>query len=199
MAEWAQQSRYYRFTRMKRHPETTILAIEVRQSRIGYAFFSGPKRLLNWGASTVPARCPDRADWMRRRTVALLRLCSATSIVAKEMRPLKLPNNSTGETILQTILSVIKDHAIPVHLLRRDDVEAAFRVFKVRTKDDIACVLVQIFPELLIRLPPKRKAWQSESHRMIIFDAVANGFTLWQQMAHEDEPRVSPPVPQQLA
>jgi hypothetical protein len=112
------------------------------------------------------------------------------------MRPVKLARNASGETILQTILSVIKDRAIPVHLLRRDEVEAAFRVFKVRTKDDIACVLVQIFPELLIRLPPKRKAWQSESHRMIIFDAVANGFTLWQRMADKNESRVSPPVPQ---
>lgn len=112
---------------------------------------------------------------------------------------MKLARNSHGEMTFQMVLSVIKDHAIPVRLLRRDDVEAAFRVFKVRTKDDIACVLVQIFPELLIRLPPKRKAWQSESRRMIIFDAVANGFTLWQQMADENEPRVSPPVPQQLA
>src|ERR1700720_1806193 len=106
---------------MKKNADVPSLALEVRQSRIGYAFFSGPKHLLNWGASTVPARCTDRAKWMRRRMVALLRYCSATSIVTKEMRPARLPSNSPGVPILQTILSVIKDRAIPVHLLRRDD------------------------------------------------------------------------------
>jgi len=45
------------------------------------------------------------------------------------------------------------------------------------TKYGIATALVRAFPELLVRLPPKRKPWQTEDSRMSIFDAVALGLT----------------------
>jgi glutamate-1-semialdehyde aminotransferase len=68
-----------------------------------------------------------------------------------------------------------------MHSIGRDEIDSAFRIFKARTKDEIACVLVEIFPEMLTRLPPKRKKWQTEPHRMIIFDAIATGFAYWQR------------------
>jgi hypothetical protein len=112
-----------------------------------------------------------------------MRNCSPASIVVKQQRTLRLSRNSTGEPILKAILSAAEKRGIPVHFLGRDEIHTAFRVFQVRTKDDIACVLVRIFPELLIRLPPKRKKWQSEPHRMILFDAIATGFAYWHRFS----------------
>ena len=80
-------------------------------------------------------------------------------------------------------------YQIPVHFLRRKDVHETFHALHGRTKDEIAAVLAGIFPELLVRLPPQRKAWQSERHAMIVFDAIATGFAYWQQCATKDQVR----------
>jgi hypothetical protein len=76
---------------------------------------------------------------------------------------------------------VAEEHGIPMHVLGRDEIESTFCRFQARTKEEIAWAIVGIFPELLVRLPPKRKKWQPEPHRMIIFDAIATGFAYWQR------------------
>jgi len=181
MAQRAQRSRPSRFNRMKQYDETHILALDVRHSRIGYALFSGPKRLLDWGAGTVPPRCNNRTRWIQRRLERLLRQTAPVLVVAREQRRKRLPRNATGKPILKAIQSLTEAEGVPMHSIGRDEIDSAFRIFKARTKDEIACVLVEIFPEMLTRLPPKRKKWQTEPHRMIIFDAIATGFAYWQR------------------
>lgn len=171
---------------MNHYEEEHILALDVRHSRIGYALFSGSKHLLDWGASTVPPRCNNRTHWIRQRITPLLRYGLPASIVTKQRRVAKLPRNANGEPILEAIRSAAEEYGIPVHVLGRDEIQSAFRVFQAGTKDDIACVLVGIFPELLIRLPAKRKKWQPEPHRMIIFDAIATGFAYWRRPSPRD-------------
>ena len=166
---------------MKHYEETHILALDVRHSRIGYALFSGPKRLLDWGASTVPSQCSNRAQWIERRMEQLLRYGTPASLVTKQRRQAKLPGNTNGEPILETIRSIAKEHGVAMQVLGRDEIQSAFRVFQAHTKEEIACVLVGIFPELLARLPTKRKKWQPEPRGMIAFDAIATGFTYWRR------------------
>ena len=166
---------------MKLSEEAQILALDVRHSRIGYALFSGPKRLLDWGANTVPSQCSNRAEWIRRRMAQLLRHGSPACIVTKPHRLAKLPRNTNGTSILETIRSVATEQGIPIYVLGRDEIESAFCIFRARTKEEIACAIVGIFPELLVRLPPKRKTWQPEAHGMIVFDATAAGIAYWQR------------------
>jgi hypothetical protein len=166
---------------MKCYDETHILALDVRHSRIGYALFSGPKLLLDWGASTIPPRCSNRAHWIRQKMASLLRHGSPSSIVMKERRRAKLSGNTNGAPILKAIRSATKEHGIPLHVLGRDEIESAFCIFRARTKEEIACAIVGIFPELLVRLPPKRKKWQPEAHGMVVFDAIATGIAYWQR------------------
>ena len=167
---------------MKHYEETHILALDVRHSRIGYAFFSGPKRLLDWGASAVPPQCSNRAHWIRQKMASLLRHGSPSCIVMKQHRRAKLSVNTNGVPILKAIRLAAKEHGIPMYVLGRDETESAFRIFQARTKEEIACAIVGIFPELLVRLPPKRKKWQPEAHGMIVFDAIATGIAYWQRL-----------------
>jgi hypothetical protein len=111
----------------------------------------------------------------------LLRHGSPVSIVTKQRRVAKLPRNANGEPIVEAIRSVAEEHGLSIHVLKRDEIQSAFHIFQARTKDEIACTLVGIFPELLIRLPPKRKNWQPEPRGMIVFDAIATGFTYWRR------------------
>ena len=77
---------------------------------------------------------------------------------------------------------------IPVYFISRAEVQEAFRMFRGNTKEQIAEVLVGIFPELVSRLPPKRKKWQPEYRGMIVFDAAANGFAHWQRNGTQTPP-----------
>jgi hypothetical protein len=49
-------------------------------------------------------------------------------------------------------------------------------------KYERARLIVASFPVLATRLPPKRKAWQSEHYQLIIFDAVALGLAYFGQV-----------------
>lgn len=166
---------------MKRSEETHILALDVRHSRVGYAIFAGPRRLLDWGICTVPPRCSNRAEWIRPRIAELLRHGLPACVVTRRQRLMKLPNNANGAPILKAIRSATKEHGIPMYVLDRDEIQSAFRIFRARTKEEIACAIVGIFPELLVRLPLKRKKWQPEAHGMIVFDAIATGIAYWQR------------------
>jgi hypothetical protein len=79
------------------------------------------------------------------------------------------------------------DRSILVHFVSRDAIQNAFRGVRASTKDEMAEALTQIFPELLTRLPPKRKTWQTEPQAMVVFDAVATGFAYWQQSDTDDQ------------
>jgi len=73
-------------------------------------------------------------------------------------------------------------------LFARSEVREAFRIFHAKTKYEIACILVQMFPELLWKLPPERKFYESEHPSMTIFDAIALGLTYWQSGGTEIPP-----------
>ncbi len=47
------------------------------------------------------------------------------------------------------------------------------------TKHEMAKMLAQRFPDLAAKLPPKRRAWESEDGRMDIFDAVGLATVFW--------------------
>ena len=164
---------------------THILALDVRHSRLGYALFEGPNRLLDWGISRVPPHCTDIVAWTTRRVKALLRDSSPDVIVVKRPIGQSRTINRSTSPILNSILETIQTQKVPLYFLEIEDVRAEFRAFEVRSKDDVASVLVQIFPDLLGRLPPKRKKWQSEPHRMILFDAISVGFAYWNRTLHQ--------------
>lgn len=68
------------------------------------------------------------------------------------------------------------------------EVRCAFRE-SGKTKEPIAATIAQTFPELQWKVPPKRKAWISEGHNMVIFDAAATGLAY---LARSDEKTNSP-------
>jgi GTPase len=168
---------------MNCHHEVRILAFDVRRSRFGYALFEGPKRLLDWGASAI---APGSADsvaiaTVRKRIAFLLKIGLPTVVVVKQPRRNSRNDASTRASIVKAILREAAACQIPVRFIDREEIQQAFRIFRGSTKDEIAATLVDIFPELLARLPPPRKVWQTEHHAMIVFDAIATGFAYWQR------------------
>jgi hypothetical protein len=85
---------------------------------------------------------------------------------------------------------VASAHSISIFLIKDDDVRQTFRNMGCETRDEIAVALARIFPDLLWKLPPKRRAWQSEHPRMAMFDAIALGLAYWQ---HQSTKLPAPP------
>jgi hypothetical protein len=167
---------------MNHHSNLRILAIDVRRNRFGYVLFEGPKRLLDWGANAVSPKLDRRAavEVAQRRVAPLLRRCQPMAAVVKRPRRTKKGQSATPGPMLGVILCEALMLQIPVYFVTRQEILEVFRIFRSHSKDDIAEVLVRIFPELIVRLPPRRGKWGTERPRMVIFDALAAGFTYWQ-------------------
>lgn len=178
IGEAVQKRAIYQMTQ----PETLhILAIEARRSRFGYALFEGPERLLDWGGSTVPAELTGKAatEAARKRITSALRRCHPVVAVVRRPRMMRNEKGAPPGPIWRTIVTEATALSIPVFCVSGSDVRDAFRILQGGTKEQIAELLVGVFPELLTRLPPKRKKWQPEYRGMIVFDAVAVGFAYW--------------------
>ncbi len=80
----------------------------------------------------------------------------------------------TKEMVVTARKLGVKGHALPIAHVYRHFAESG-----ARTKHEIATTLAMRFPGLLLRLPPKRKPWQSEDSRLGIFDAAALGITYY--------------------
>jgi len=162
--------------------DRTILALEIRRSCFGYAVFQGPKRLLDWG-STSPSPLDGAGERAKYRFLSLLNVFVPTVVVVKKARK-GTPRNA----ILQFIKREASQRSIPLLVITQNEVHKWFCIFQARNKYEIAEVLTRIFPELLFKIPRKRRVWESEAHAMIVFDAIATGFAFWQQKRSEDLP-----------
>ena len=127
--------------------------------------------MLDWGVRSF------------RTGVNAVKIPAATKFLAllDEFRPSavlvgeRLARRTARHTkMLTTIRRQARSRRIPVRYLSRRDVNRAFVGFE-SNKYEVASVLARQFPDLALRLPPKRKCWQSEDYRMGIFDAAALG------------------------
>ncbi len=160
-------------------PEIRVLSIDPHPRGFGYAVFEGPARLVDWGTKDV------RKD---KEQVALHKIDrTGPGIPARGDRRRGLrPREVSAQPQSQ---AAHRKHSRRGPRVRRRratlPLAAVYRAFAgagAGTKYGIATALVRAFPELMVRLPPKRKPWQSEDSRMSIFDAVALGLTYFRTL-----------------
>jgi len=156
-----------------KHQKLSTLAIDLRTRRFGYAVFEGSKQLLDYGVCLYGASgAPTTA---RKRMMELLKLSSPSLIVIRAVRR----NKAFGSVGVRPILAAISREAsarqIPIQFVMTTQMKKIFQRFRAQTKHEIASAVVQLFPELIWKLPPKRKVWQKEHYRMAMFEAIAVG------------------------
>jgi hypothetical protein len=136
--------------------------------------------LLDWGRCTYP-RGDAGPELAAKRFTELLRLFHPAAVVIQKERRTGVRNTSEMASILSAMRREANARSVPICFVTPEQIKAAFQIFRARTKDEIAYVLASIFPELLWKIPPKRKMWKREHPRMMMFDAIAAGFTYWQR------------------
>jgi hypothetical protein len=159
--------------------DPTILAIDLRHRRFGYAVFEGHRRLRDSGLRVYRAIGEAEASMASKRLAVLLKSFSPSAIVVKRERWDRAQTSSHISSLVEVMTRGASAHSIPIFLIGDDDVRKTFRNLGCETRDEIAAALSRIFPELVWRLPPKRRAWQSEHPRMAMFDAIALGLAFW--------------------
>jgi hypothetical protein len=171
------------------HPkmhDKRILAIALRSRRLGFAVFEGPKRLLDWGMVFYPLNNVAQHAAASKRVATLLTLFAPSVIAVRRTRSLNVRIGSGVRPILRLIRREASSRLIPVRLMRAAAVRKVFGQPRTKSKHEIAAMITQMYPELLWKLPPKRKIWESEHPIMTMFDAVALGFAYWQRDGERD-------------
>lgn len=158
-----------------------ILTIALRSRRFAFAAFEGSDKLLDWGMVFYPLNNDVQRTAASRRIASLFTQLTPSEVVVGKARLLDSRDDSGVRLILRSLRHEASSRLIPVRFMKRPELSEVFCRFHVKSKHEIASMLAQVFPELLWKLPPKRKIWESERPRMAMFDAVALGFAYWQR------------------
>jgi hypothetical protein len=151
-----------------------ILAIDPMHKGFGYVVLEEPGLLVDWGVAHV--RGPKHSGSIRR--LAELVLLYATDAVVIEDPEVDSRRWARVQRLLADIRVWGEKRGVRVRMLSRRRVRKVFAEWNARTKEEIAAVIADRFPELALRLPPHRKCYMSEDVRMSIFDAAALAVTL---------------------
>jgi hypothetical protein len=147
-----------------------VLALDVRPRYSGYAFFEGPRRLLDAGI----ARLKSRED-VERRFSDLMKTYRPDILVLRKLPADTRRDHPVTRYILRTARRLARQASVPITQITEKQLREQMR--DTHNKHEMADFLAQLFPQLAWRVPPARRLWQSERRRMAIFDAVAYGIT----------------------
>lgn len=149
-----------------------IIAIDLRLRRSGFAAFEGNRKLLDFGTIHLGqfedggSKFPD-----------LLKMLLPSTIVVKRERWNNLVARSDSKSFIESLTMQAKAHSTKIRLLEQNTLDATFGC---ETKAEITASLALIFPELVWKLPPRRRIWEPEHSRQTVFDAIALGLAFWQ-------------------
>lgn len=162
-------------------PKSRVLSLEVRPTVVGFAVFDVSRQLMDYGRCTY--RVPTDA---LSRTVA----ARMSRLIERHQPSLVVTRQRAVRTVqarerVNTILRVVRREAGKRHTeCRKVSSNAVRSLFASRgctSKYGRAGLIARQFPQLSWKLPRKRKPWNREDSRMVIFDAAATVLTFLNQ------------------
>jgi hypothetical protein len=162
---------------MKRHYGhrfLRVLAVDLSTRGFGYAVFEGTAMLVDWGTKDIRR---DKERITLRKIGELLQRYEPSVLVVEDCSHVAARRTARIARLTEQMLAVARTQGVSGCAVPRAAVYRHFAKSNDRTKYEIAVALADRFPALALRLPPKRKPWQSEDPRTSIFDAAAFGIT----------------------
>jgi Holliday junction resolvasome RuvABC endonuclease subunit len=159
---------------MKNHHPQHIRVLGITPSSYGFGFavMDGKDSLVNWGVKKVKgkgknARCLSHVG-------DLIARYQPDVIAVEDTRSRGSQRSPRVQALIKKIATMAKGEHVKVKRFSRKQMKREFLSNERGTKHDLALHFAARFPEKLgPHLPPKRRAWDNEDHRMDIFDAVA--------------------------
>lgn len=156
------------------HRFLRVLAVDPSTRGLGYALFEGRGWLVDWGTKDIRR---DKHAAALQKIDELIRRYEPSVLVVEDCGHAKSRRNRRIRRLTEQMLTLAQRSGSNGCALPLVAVYQQFSKRGAHTKYEIASTLAGEFPALALRLPPKRKPWQSEDSRMSIFDAAALGYT----------------------
>jgi Holliday junction resolvasome RuvABC endonuclease subunit len=149
-----------------------VLGIAPSSYGCGFAVMEGENALVDWGVKTVKGG--DKNARSLSHVGNLIAHYQPNVIAIEDTRTKSSRRSARIRALIEEIVILAKDENIKVKRWSRKQVNLGFLSDEQGTKHALAEYLAARFPkELTLRLPPKRRAWESDDSRMDIFNAVA--------------------------
>lgn len=148
-----------------------ILAIAPSREGIGFAVMDGLNNLINWGVKWTrgdknKAGVAKAKELIVRYEPEVIALEDASADGSHRGRRLR--------ELMKRIVALSANKNVPVALFSRKQMKWTFLLDGDGTRHDLVAAIAARFPDELGRhLPPERRPWMDEDHRMAMFDAVA--------------------------
>jgi hypothetical protein len=148
---------------------TRVLAIDLHPRRFGYVVIEGPDRLLDWGVRSCRRKGNSADVLFRGRLKPLLELWKPSILIVRNGLSMTHRPHQRRDRLLRRIAAEAKNHEVAVRILKkRPSSEQGKRL----TKNENARWVAEQFSVLRWKMPPKRKAWESEDYRLSMFTAA---------------------------
>ena len=160
-----------------------VLSLDITNKGVAFAVFTGTDALFEWGTRSVKDKAKNsylaRVEELYERYLPHL-------LVLEDPDGAKSKRGDRAKAIINRLELFALGKYLPVAKFSRGDVQVTFRG-EAKTKQEIAEAIVTRFPELIDDLPDLRRAWEAETDRMNIFDAVSFALTAFRNPERLEE------------
>lgn len=160
-----------------------LLALELRSAKFGFVVFEGPTKLLDWGVRRIGTRGNVQAA-VSGKIRPLVAVYAPVLVILRLRKCLSAHAKRRFAVLTRAIRSEAKSSSIKVQIVSPERVRHFYAAHGQNTKHEIAGWIANQFEELSWKLPQKRKAYQSEAHNTIMFDAAATGVAFLMHLAN---------------
>ncbi len=156
-------------------PEVRVLAVDPVSRGYGFVVLEdSPLMLVDWGVRTCTRKSSAHCELSLKTLIARY---EPTALVIEDVAEARALRRASLRSFTDGIIDLVDGLALPLYSYSRAKVRTAFGGGGAVTKDGIARLLAEQFPELVARVPKARLPWQSEDTRMSIFDALSLAMT----------------------
>ncbi len=156
-------------------PRDLVLAVVPNTRGIAFAYFEGALSPVDWGMKDL--RGSDKNGRSLAAVRDLIEQLQPDVLILEEYSAARIRRAARAARLQRMIESHAAVQAIEVTRYTRANIRATFSPFGATTRYEIAELIAGQVLALSFRLPPVRKLWMSEDHRMALFDAAALVFT----------------------
>lgn len=151
-----------------------VLAIDPTHRGFGFVVLEDGRELLDWGTRHTPNPKGFNAI---EKVDQLIDRYGPRCLVLENPKGEGSRRCLRVQELIEGLVRLGHARGLVVFQYSRAELRLAFAPENAVTKQEIAAALASRFPELSARLPPTRKLWMSEDHRMAIFDAASLALT----------------------
>ena len=155
-----------------------VLALQPSSQGLGFAVLAGPRHVLDWGVKRI--RKGDKNANALKVLQGMIQLYWPAVIVLEDYAGKGSRRRPRIQRLIDEVSRLASKHHIATCSFSRSQVRKAFGSAGAHTKQEIARIVAERFPELAPQLPPPRKIWKSEDHRQSTFDAVSFALTFYE-------------------